>query len=156
MKKKRYDYRPDEKVAILKRHLVDQIPVSDLCDQYNLLPFHIATIQAGKPRKSLTPVLSGFFFKRQHRSSTNKKGAAIMCRNPFIFLVRQEGFEPPTHGLEGRCSIQLSYWRRDFLCVANVAVLFQKGKLSLHKASFSCAKPSCQFCLQSRLSKAHI
>jgi len=24
-------------------------------------------------------------------------------------LVRQEGFEPPTPALEGRCSIQLSY-----------------------------------------------
>ena len=25
--------------------------------------------------------------------------------------VRQEGFEPPTHSLEGCCSIHLSYWR---------------------------------------------
>ena len=38
MKKKRYNYRPDEKVAILKRHFVDKIPVSDLCDQYHLQP----------------------------------------------------------------------------------------------------------------------
>jgi len=38
MKKKRYNYRPEEKVAILKRHLVDRVPVSDLCDQYSLQP----------------------------------------------------------------------------------------------------------------------
>ncbi len=27
--------------------------------------------------------------------------------------VSQEGFEPPTDALEGRCSIQLSYWDID-------------------------------------------
>ncbi len=38
MKKKRKNYTPQEKVVILKKHLVDRIPVSDLCDQYHLQP----------------------------------------------------------------------------------------------------------------------
>ena len=38
MKKKRKNYTPQEKVIILKKHLIDRIPVSDLCDQYNLQP----------------------------------------------------------------------------------------------------------------------
>ena len=98
-----------------------------------------------------------WFFPRKRKTSMEQSSRRLLLKaNSFIFLVRQEGFEPPTHGLEGRCSIQLSYWRRDFLCVANVAVLFQKGKLSLHKASFSCAKPSCLFSLQSRASNACI
>ena len=38
MRKQRKNYTPQEKVFILKRHLVDQVPVSDLCDEYNLQP----------------------------------------------------------------------------------------------------------------------
>jgi len=38
MKRKRRNYTPGEKVIILKRRLVDRVPVSDLCDEYNLHP----------------------------------------------------------------------------------------------------------------------
>ncbi len=38
MKKKRKNRSGAEKVTILKRHLVDRVPVSDLCDEYNLHP----------------------------------------------------------------------------------------------------------------------
>jgi transposase len=42
MSKKRKNYTPDEKVTILKKHLLEKIPVSDLCDQHDLHPtvFH--------------------------------------------------------------------------------------------------------------------
>jgi transposase len=38
MRKPRKDYTPVEKVAILRRHLLDRVPVSDLCDEYQLSP----------------------------------------------------------------------------------------------------------------------
>ena len=36
--KTRKAYTAEEKVAILRRHLLEQTPVSDLCDQYQLHP----------------------------------------------------------------------------------------------------------------------
>ena len=36
MRKPRKHYTPGEKVAILRRHLLDRVPVSDLCDEYQL------------------------------------------------------------------------------------------------------------------------
>ena len=38
MRKPRKSYTPPEKVAILRRHLIDKVPVSDLCDEYQLQP----------------------------------------------------------------------------------------------------------------------
>src|SRR5271156_2851729 len=38
MRKRRKNYTPTEKVAILRRHLIDKVPVSDLCDEFQLQP----------------------------------------------------------------------------------------------------------------------
>ena len=31
-------YTPEEKVAILRRHLLEQVPISELCDKHGLQP----------------------------------------------------------------------------------------------------------------------
>lgn len=36
--RKRTKYSAEEKVAVLRRHFIDQIPISDLCDELNLQP----------------------------------------------------------------------------------------------------------------------
>jgi len=38
MSKKRKKYPPELKVQIIKKHLVDRVPLSDLCDQYGFHP----------------------------------------------------------------------------------------------------------------------
>src|SRR5258708_21384325 len=38
MKKQRKHYTPEEKVAILRKHLVEGVPISDLCDELGLQP----------------------------------------------------------------------------------------------------------------------
>ena len=37
-KRTRRQYTPEQKVAILKRHMVDKVPVSDLCNELGLQP----------------------------------------------------------------------------------------------------------------------
>jgi transposase len=38
MKKERKYYTAEERVAILRRHLLDKVPVSDLCEELSLKP----------------------------------------------------------------------------------------------------------------------
>ena len=42
MRKERKHFTPEEKVAIMRRHLVDKVPVSELCEELSLRP----TVQA--------------------------------------------------------------------------------------------------------------
>jgi hypothetical protein len=56
-----------------------------------------------------------------YRSGHNAVGYTVSVPS---CLVRQQGLEPRTAGLEGRCSIQLSYWRINLPRVA--PRLFQK------------------------------
>lgn len=38
MRRRRRNFTSEEKVRILRRHLIDQVPVSDLCDELGLQP----------------------------------------------------------------------------------------------------------------------
>src|SRR5580700_8103100 len=38
MKKERRHYSAEQKVAILRRHLLEKVPVSDLCEEFGLQP----------------------------------------------------------------------------------------------------------------------
>jgi len=38
MRKPRKRYTPDEKVSLLRRHLIDRTPVSELCEELHLQP----------------------------------------------------------------------------------------------------------------------
>jgi transposase-like protein len=37
-KRHRRHFSPEDKATILRRHLVDRVPVSDLCDEYKIQP----------------------------------------------------------------------------------------------------------------------
>ena len=37
-KRQRRQFSPEDKATILRRHLVDRVPVSDLCDEYKIQP----------------------------------------------------------------------------------------------------------------------
>jgi transposase len=46
MTRERKTWNAAEKLAILKRHLVEKVPISELCDQYGVHPSHLYYWQA--------------------------------------------------------------------------------------------------------------
>ena len=73
------------------------------------MPYRLAIAQR---RRDLT--CKGGYRDSNPRPPEPQSGALTNCAISTIFLAQVvqtslKGFEPPTHGLEGRCSIQLSY-----------------------------------------------
>jgi len=68
--KPRRQFSPEDKATILRRHLVDHVPVSDLCDEYHIQPtlFYLwqrqafehlsAALQDGRTRRGQTQAAS--------------------------------------------------------------------------------------------------
>jgi transposase-like protein len=77
MKKQRKHYTPEEKVAILRRHLLEKEPISKLCDELGLQP----TV----------------FYRWQKEFFENGANAFTACRDP-----RQGKLERKVADLEQR------------------------------------------------------
>ena len=91
MKKERKHYSAEEKVAILRRHLLDRVPVSDLCEELGLrptvftagrrsssrmerLPFMLRSVPTARWRRSRNGLRS---WRRRCRGKSNRQlGAA--------------------------------------------------------------------------------
>jgi transposase len=84
MRKERKHYTAEEKVAILRRHLLDKVPVSDLCEELGLQPrvfyrwqkeffekgaaaFQSTEVLAARPRRSRN---GSSFWRRRCRPKT--------------------------------------------------------------------------------------
>jgi transposase-like protein len=58
MRKERKHYTAEEKVAILRRHLFDKVPISDLCEEHGLQP----TVFQGLPSEPVGDLSQRSFF----------------------------------------------------------------------------------------------
>ena len=59
---------PEQKVAIVRRHLVENVPVSDLCDEYDISP-----TQYYKWQKQLFENGSGAFERRTNKANAKRQ-----------------------------------------------------------------------------------
>ena len=99
-----------------------------ICQSSHILPetFMISTLTMSiiKKMRAFLLAISFKYYKLKggYRDSNPgppepQSGALTNCAIPTTACLK--GFEPPTHGLEGRCSIQLSY---------RLIMLFRKSK----------------------------
>jgi transposase-like protein len=77
--RQRRQFTPEEKATILRRHLIDKVPVSDLCDEYHIQPslFYVWQNQA---LENLSPALQDGRTRRgeEHTARLARKHLAAL------------------------------------------------------------------------------
>ena len=68
-KRTRRKFTVEQKTAILRRHLADKVPVSDLCDEYNLQP----SVFYGWQRQLFANMESAVSAEGDRRDSTRRE-----------------------------------------------------------------------------------
>jgi transposase len=96
MSRTRKNYTPGEKVAILKRHLVEKVPVSDLCDELGLNP----TVFYGWQKQLFENGEAAFLGKRKGRHASaearklEKLEAKLAQKNEVLAELMREHVRP--------------------------------------------------------------
>lgn len=88
MKKQRKHYTPEEKVAILRRHLVERVPISDLCDELGLQPT-VFSAEESPPAGRVTDETDYFRLADNSRPDSQLCGtlaAKLRCSSPPLVL----------------------------------------------------------------------
>ena len=92
MTRKRKNYTPEEKVATLRRHLIEKVPVSDLCDELGLNP----TVFYGWQKQLFENGAAAFQRKRKSNGPTpevrkiEKLEAKLTQKNEVLAELMQE------------------------------------------------------------------
>jgi len=92
MTRNRKNYTPEEKVAALRRHLVEKVPVSDLCDELGLNP----TVFYGWQRQFFENGAAAFQRKRKGGRPSpevqrlNKLEAKLTRKNEVLAELMEE------------------------------------------------------------------
>ena len=94
--KRRRHFSPEQKMAILRRHVLEHVPVSDLCDEYRLQPtvfyaWQKQLFEQGESAFARRPNKANL--KRQHNAYEKKIGRLeekLQVRNEVVAELLQE------------------------------------------------------------------
>ena len=92
-RKKRRRFTPEAKAAILRRHLADKVPVSDLCDEYKLQPSVFYQWQRqlmDNAAKALTPDRSAGSHQKRLEGQVETLEARLRRKDSVIAEISEE------------------------------------------------------------------